>query len=503
MAAPPSFSPPLEAGQRSSMPSSGGAALPGAPVVVAAPVPAAQYVVVNPPNAANVTVANDTSGRVSEYSGRAGVPIRTKWRQWLLAWRFHDVRLALSNAVDASSRVLWHRRVVERCRSIAPFLSFVNSDPFPVLTDSGRIVWMLDIYSTSDRYPYAEPVDATTGWNYLRGTVKATVDAYDGTVRFYIVDASDPMMRCYARAFPELFQPLSAMPEDLRRHARYPAAALQAQSRIWARLRQLKSDRPLREVTTFPDYATLSKVALPPGTSTEYSTRVQNARSTRTEPAMTEPEIFATTFLVTAHEAERPGTVVELDLARHVTSALLADGRYDGPHGDMPLSQRLWLWTPPSAKAQRITASPIGKRSAAPNARLQQSTSNDESVRRTYAGAVPLGDALLGVQSTWEYSGRRSAQLAEVVFQWNGHAMRAASFDAALRQLRATALLATMSQPVATANKRQSAPQPGEVLERARAQYDAMQRARRVNNWPAYGAAEKKLGELLGSPSEN
>jgi hypothetical protein len=218
---------------------------------------------------------------------------------------------------------------------------------------------------------------------------------------------------------------------------------------------------------------------------------------------MTEPEIFATTFLVTAHEAERPGTVVELDLARHVTSALLADGRYDGPHGDMPLSQRLWLWTPPSAKAQRITASPIGKRSAAPNARLQQSTSNDESVRRTYAGAVPLGDALLGVQSTWEYSGRRSAQLVEVVFQWNGHAMRAASFDAALRQLRATALLATMSQPVATANKRQSAPQPGEVLERARAQYDAMQRARRVNNWPAYGAAEKKLGELLGSPSEN
>jgi uncharacterized membrane protein (UPF0182 family) len=103
------------------------------------------------------------------------------------------------------------------------------------------------------------------------------------------------------------------------------------------------------------------------------------------------------------------------------------------------------------------------------------------------------------MQSQWEISSGRSAQVKEVIFQWNGQTARAASFAAALRELRASALLATASQPVATATKPRLAPRPAEVLERARAQFDEMQRARRVNNWPAYGAAEKKLGELLRS----
>lgn len=479
--------PPPEVSQRSALP--GGGALPAGPVTVAAPVPFAHYVVLN-----TLDAQGGTSGDASEYSGKAGVPIGTKWRQWLLAWRFHDVRLALSNSLDVGSRVLWHRRVVERCRSIAPFLSFVDSDPYPVLTENGRIVWMLDIYSTSDSYPYSEPVDAATGWNYLRGAVKATVDAYDGTVRFYISDASDPMVQCYARAFPELFQPLSAMPEDLRRHARYPAAALHAQSRIWARLRQMRSDEPLREVIAISDSVTLPAPVASNETSIEYSTRAANFRSPRNEPGT-----FAATFLVTAHEAERPGTVVEFDLGRHVTSGLLADGRYDGPHGDMPLPQRLWLWTPPSTAAQPNAVSPVVERSPAPNRRARQSISSTEAMRRTYASAVPLGDSLLQMQSHWEYSRERSALLTEVVFQWHGQTIRATSFEAALRELRATALLYTMSSPTTAAGKLDTAVRPADVLERARAQFDAMQRARRTSNWPAYGAAEKKLGELLRS----
>jgi uncharacterized membrane protein (UPF0182 family) len=118
-------------------------------------------------------------------------------------------------------------------------------------------------------------------------------------------------------------------------------------------------------------------------------------------------------------------------------------------------------------------------------------------MRRTHAGAVPLGDSLLEVQSQWEYSRERSALLTEVVFQWNGQTIRATSFEAALRELRATALLATMSSPATTSAKSNPGVRPADVLERARAQFDAMQRARKTSNWPAYGAAEKKLGELL------
>jgi uncharacterized membrane protein (UPF0182 family) len=472
----------LEAGQRSSLPEIGGAAMPGAPVSVASPVPAVPYVVVDTPS-------NAAPGAATQYSGKAGVSIRTKWRQWLLAWRFHDVRLALSHSVHEQSRVLWHRRVVERCRNIAPFLSFIDSDPYPVLTESGRIVWMLDIYSTSDSYPYSEPADAATGWNYLRGAVNATVDAYDGTVRFYIADSGDAMVQCYARAFPELFQPLSAMPEELRRHARYPAAALHAQSRIWTRLRQLKSPELLREVTTAPNYVLLPEAVSLEKTSTEYSTHTEKSRADFSSSG-----VFATSFVMTAHETERPGTVAELDFSRHVTSGLLADGRYDGPHADVPLSQRLWLWTP---KTQTVPA--IVRHSPTPTARPRQIARRVDSVMRTHTSALPLGDTLLAMQSQWESSHGRKPLLKEVAFQWNGQAVRAASFDIALRELRSSALLATMSQPVATATKPRAVPRPAEVLERARAQFDAMQRARRVNNWPAYGVAEKKLGELLRS----
>ncbi|HEX8234903.1 MAG TPA: UPF0182 family protein [Abditibacteriaceae bacterium] len=474
----------LEVGQRSALPEPGGV-VSSIPVAVAAPVPVAQYVVVHTPGAAG----NVAPGATSEYSGKAGVPIETKWRQWLMAWRFHDVRLALSNSVDVQSRVLWHRRVVERCRNIAPFLSFVDSDPYPVLTEDGRIVWLLDIYSTSDSYPYSEPLDTVTGWNYLRGSIKATVDAYDGTVNFYIADSSDAVVQCYARAFPELFQPLSTMPEDLRRHARYPASALHAQSRAWARLRHLKNDAPLREVVTIPDYVALPNAPVATGEAPiEYSTRSKNLGE-----SLAAPEFFATTFLVTAHEAERASTVVEMDLSRHITRGLLADGRYDGPYSDVPLTQRLWLWTP-SAKVQlsaQYSPPPADQPGLLPG--------RVESIRRTRAGAVPLGDALLGVQSQWENPGGRNPQLKEVIFQWNSQVIRAESFDAALRELRATALLATMSQPVTAPPKPRAAPRPAEVLERARAQFDAMQRARRVSDWPAYGAAEKKLGELLRS----
>jgi uncharacterized membrane protein (UPF0182 family) len=171
-------------------------------------VPFAEYVVVQTQQSAK-TVASDNSSEYSDshYAGRAGVPIGEKWRQWLLAWRFHDVRLAFSSSVGPQSRVLWHRRVLDRCRSIAPFLSYLDNDPHPVLTERGHIVWMLDVYTTSDNYPYSEPADQSTGWNYIRGTVKATVDAYDGTVQFYVADASDALVQCYARAFPELSNP--------------------------------------------------------------------------------------------------------------------------------------------------------------------------------------------------------------------------------------------------------------------------------------------------------
>src|SRR5206468_1733495 len=107
-----------------------------------------------------------------------------------------------------------------------------DRDPYIVVTDDGRLQWMLDGYTTTDRYPYSDPVRGLG--NYIRNSVKAVIDAYHGTVTFYIADATDPIVRAYARAFPGLLKPLSEMPADLQRHIRYPEDFFTIQARKYA-----------------------------------------------------------------------------------------------------------------------------------------------------------------------------------------------------------------------------------------------------------------------------
>src|SRR5262252_1920713 len=167
------------------------------------------------------------------YRGRGGISIATWARQLLFAARFGEKNLVLSNDLTADSRLMMYRAVGARLQQIAPFLSF-DPDPYIVVTPAGRLVWLIDGYTTTDRYPYSEPARVPKVGNYLRNAVKATVDAYDGTVEFYIADPSDPLVRTYARAFPGLLKPLEQMPVDLRAHLRYPEGFFAVQARMYA-----------------------------------------------------------------------------------------------------------------------------------------------------------------------------------------------------------------------------------------------------------------------------
>jgi len=167
------------------------------------------------------------------YRGRGGISIATWARQLLFAARFGEKNLVLSNDLTADSRLMMYRAVGARLQQIAPFLSF-DPDPYIVVTPAGRLVWLIDGYTTTDRYPYSEPARVPNVGNYLRNAVKATVDAYDGTVEFYIADPSDPLVRTYARAFPGLLKPLEQMPVDLRAHLRYPEGFFAVQARMYA-----------------------------------------------------------------------------------------------------------------------------------------------------------------------------------------------------------------------------------------------------------------------------
>src|SRR5881296_2144586 len=165
------------------------------------------------------------------YSGAGGIPLGSFVRKLLFAIRFGEIKILLSNDLTAESRIMIYRAVLPRVRQITPFFRF-DRDPYIVVTNDGRLVWMLDGYTTTTRYPYSDPVPGVG--NYVRNSVKVTIDAYHGAVRFYLADATDPIVRAYARAFPGLLQPFDAMPADLRAHIRYPEDFFAIQARKYA-----------------------------------------------------------------------------------------------------------------------------------------------------------------------------------------------------------------------------------------------------------------------------
>ncbi|MFO7310697.1 MAG: UPF0182 family protein [Bacillota bacterium] len=165
------------------------------------------------------------------YRGTGGVALDSLFRRAAFAARFQTINLLLSDEITSTTRILFRRNIMERLRTLAPFLRF-DSDPYAVLAD-GRIFWIVDAYTTSLGFPYAMP-HARWQANYVRNAVKAVVDAYNGTVNFYVFSPEDPLIRAYMGLFPGLFEPAEAMPASLRAHVRYPEDLFQLQAEVLA-----------------------------------------------------------------------------------------------------------------------------------------------------------------------------------------------------------------------------------------------------------------------------
>jgi uncharacterized membrane protein (UPF0182 family) len=165
------------------------------------------------------------------YEGKGGVPVNSLWRKLLYSAHYGTLRIALSDDIIRESRILYYRQIQERVKKIAPFIIF-DRDSYLVIAPGGRLYWIIDGYMTSDRYPYSEP-NGRMG-NYIRNSVKAVVDAYNGAVHFYLSDPEDPIVAAYGKIFPGLFEPLTAMPEGLRAHIRYPQDLFAIQARMYA-----------------------------------------------------------------------------------------------------------------------------------------------------------------------------------------------------------------------------------------------------------------------------
>lgn len=175
------------------------------------------------------------------YAERSGVTLDSPLRRLAYAWQLRDANLLLNTDLRPESQLLYRRDVRERVATLAPFLR-LDGDPYIVVVE-GRLVWLLDAYTTTNRYPYAQPFptndtyaqpfapgDPRRRFNYIRNSIKISVDAYNGATTFYVADPTDPLIQTYQAIFPELFRPLDAMPADLRAHMRYPEDLFRIQS---------------------------------------------------------------------------------------------------------------------------------------------------------------------------------------------------------------------------------------------------------------------------------
>ncbi len=210
----------------------------------------------------------------TRYSGKGGVQVSSFLRKAALALRFGDWNLFVSGQVTSGSRALYIRDIKTRVQTAAPFLKF-DADPYPVVLN-GRITWIYDAYTMTNDYPYSqsihpqEPIGSglDTDFNYVRNSVKATVDAYDGTIKFYVVDPTDPIIRTYRKAFPQLFSDVSQMPPGLREHWRYPEDLFNAQTEQYALYHitdpvQYFNKQDIWDIAPAPEQGTTAAVTTP------------------------------------------------------------------------------------------------------------------------------------------------------------------------------------------------------------------------------------------------
>ncbi len=174
----------------------------------------------------------DPSGSDLHYRGEGGVDLGGTFRRLAYAWQFADINILLSDQISSGTKIQYRRQISGRVKALAPFLT-MDEDPYPVVDGSGKLWWLQDAFTTTDRYPYS--TFTGSGFNYIRNSVKAVVDAFSGEVSIYVMDPNDPLLQMYRRAFPELFLDFDEMPSELQAHIRYPNGLFSVQAEMYLR----------------------------------------------------------------------------------------------------------------------------------------------------------------------------------------------------------------------------------------------------------------------------
>lgn len=187
------------------------------------------YVIVNT-KIDEIDYPEGDSNKLYRYTGQGGIKL-TPLNRLIFSYVYKDFRLLVSSAINSNSKILINRNIVQRAKKVAPFLEF-DPDPYILIDGKGRLVWVLDAYTKTSYFPYSEPTEE--GFNYIRNSVKVLIDAYNGTLKFYIVDKSDPIVNVYKSIYPQLFEK-GDIPKDIAEHIRFPEYIFKVQASVLKR----------------------------------------------------------------------------------------------------------------------------------------------------------------------------------------------------------------------------------------------------------------------------
>jgi len=448
------------------------------------------------------------------YQGKGGVPLKSFWRKLVYMLKFdNEINFILPGEISSTSRILYERNIIRRVQKIAPFLKYESKDPYIILHE-GRIVWMIDAYTVTHRYPYS--VSQKNWGNYIRNSVKVVVDAYDGTADFYIMEREqDPIAECYRKIFPDLFKPFEEMPDELKAHIRYPIAMFHIQAQVY-------KDYHMKDPVTF--YAAEDKweigkelydhtdaqtrqIAPPQQQRQPFGAQQQTVQSSGIKGQLVEP-YYVVLRLPGEEKAEFMLMLPFIPFNKPNLTAWLA------ARCDLPQYGQLLVYRFPKGKQVAGPMQVENFISQEPEISQQISLWNTQGSRvlRGNLLILPMNDSLLYVEPIYIQSEDEKTAIPElrrVVIGYENEVVWGETLDEALREMFVkklggqTELTATVDETLETTDLPETATSLRGLIEQANSYYNNAQNAQRNGNWAEYGRNIGLLEQTLKQLQEN
>ena len=372
----------------------------------------------------------------SSYAGEGGFAIHPILIRLAAAVRESDYNILFTGLTNENSRMMIHRNVSDRLKHLATFIQW-DPDPYLMITDEGRLVWILDGYTTSTVHPYSQPIRVgqwNSSVNYIRNSVKATVDAYHGTTKLYIFDETDPIILAYSNLFPNLFEPMEAMPASIRAHARYPELIFNIQAEIYRTFH-------MRDPTVFYNKEDIWDVGKSLAGSGDAAERMQPTYIVATLPGESEPEFLLMLPFTPSNKDNLNGWM-----------AARCDGDNLGELIFYQLSKQELYYGPNQIEAQINQDQQIARD-------LTLWNQQGSRVLRGEMIAMPVGDSFLYVESIYiQAESARMPQLRKVVLAMGERLVYEDNFQQALASIGRLEL-ADLDAPEATGSSAEAASQ--------------------------------------------